>query len=101
MPPSPIHNESFTVPALECDFQNRWKPACVLPPAALKARLPDPPDLVGLDEPLEKLNPPTGLEPRGEVTVSYNAIDLLGHVNNTCYVEWITDCFPFEHHCTR
>ena len=192
MPPSPIHIESLTVPALECDFQNQWKPVSMLqamqraanlhaarlgagfetlaahhqtwvfsrfkirflsfptadqpvtirtfvkgvtqklffrrdfhilapdgslyaaattawllldtaswrllPPAALKAALPDPPDLVGLDEPLEKLAVPEAPAPHNVVTAGYNTIDLLGHVNNTRYVEWVTDCFPFEHY---
>lgn len=73
----------------------------LLPPAALKAQLPDPPDLVGLDETLEKLNPPADLEPGEVVRAGYNTIDLLGHVNNTRYVEWVTDCFPFEQYRTH
>jgi len=76
------------------DMQSRR----LLPPAALKNALPDPPDLVGLDEPLEKLAPPEGLIQSGVVSAGYNTIDLLGHVNNTRYVEWVTDCFPFEHY---
>ena len=158
MPPSPIYTETLTVPALECDFQNHWKPVSILqamqraanihaarlgagfetlaahhqtwvfsrfkirfssfptadqlvtirtfvkgvtqklffrrdfhilaagwrpatppppppgccwipaswrllPPAALKATLPDPPDLVGLDKSLEKLAVPEGPDP--------------------------------------
>ena len=39
------------------------------------------------------------LRERGWTAISaadYSAVDLMGHVNNTRYVEWICNCFPQE-----
>lgn len=72
-----------------------WK---MLPPSALQVYLFDPSDFLGLDEPLERIAVPETLPERLLVQAGYNAIDLLGHVNNTRYVEWATDCFPMEWH---
>ncbi len=65
-------------------------------PSSLNMELPSLPDRVGLAEPLEKLNL-TGLEEeRLRVRAGYSAVDMLGHVNNSRYVEWICDAVPFE-----
>jgi medium-chain acyl-[acyl-carrier-protein] hydrolase len=53
-------------------------------------------DQVGLDEPLEKINLVDGLPERMTVDAGYSAIDLLGHVTSTRYVEWISDCFSMD-----
>ncbi|MDR1887131.1 MAG: hypothetical protein LBQ70_04370 [Prevotellaceae bacterium] len=34
-------------------------------------------------------------------TVPYSAIDINGHVNNTSYIQWITDSFPFDYIMTH
>ena len=36
------------------------------------------------------------MQPRLEVTPGYSEVDLVGHVNNARYVEWIANCFPLE-----
>ena len=33
-----------------------------------------------------------------ERKVTYSDIDLNGHVNNTCYLDWFEDLFPMEYH---
>ena len=65
-------------------------------PHKINMDLPALSDRAGLDEPLEKL----GFSDQGgeclRVKAGYSAIDMLGHVNNSRYVEWICDCFPLE-----
>jgi len=68
----------------------------LLLPQSLDMSFPYIYDLVGLDEPLEKLNPPDGLPERMTVEAGYSTIDLLGHVTSTRYVEWISDCFSLD-----
>ncbi len=66
------------------------------PPKSLNLDLPEVGDRIGLDDPLERI----GLEQSGEerlrVRAGYSAVDILGHVNNSRYVEWICDAFPLE-----
>ncbi|NMB67528.1 MAG: hypothetical protein GYA20_02055 [Chloroflexi bacterium] len=68
----------------------------MLPPKSLDLDLPTA-DRVGLDEPLERI----GLaqedgEERLRVRAAYSAVDMLGHVNNSRYVEWICDALPAD-----
>lgn len=49
-----------------------------------------------LDEQLAKLNLSEAAEPLSLRRVGYSDIDLLGHANNTRYIEWICDSFPSE-----
>jgi acyl-ACP thioesterase len=76
------------------DTQN-WR---MLPPAALQTYLAGPDGFTGLNEPLERIPVPGELQLPESLSVQagYNAIDLLGHVNNTRYIEWATDCFPLD-----
>lgn len=63
-------------------------------PLSLNLQIPARSDRVGLDEPLEKLS---GGEDGAEVLrvqAGYSAVDILGHVNNSRYVEWVCDAFP-------
>ena len=73
----------------------------MVPTQVLNLDLPATPDRFGLDEPLEKL----GLTQKGEeklrVKAGYSAVDMLGHVNNSRYVEWICDCFDLETYRNR
>lgn len=68
----------------------------MVPTSNLKLDLPATPERSGLDEPLEKL----GLSQKGEemlrVKAGYSAVDMLGHVNNSRYVEWVCDCFDLD-----
>lgn len=70
----------------------------MVPPQAARLDLPGLPDRAGLDEPLEKI----GLKGSGTEVLrrraGYSAVDVLGHVNNSRYVESICDAFPLEHY---
>ena len=66
----------------------------MLLPQALPGKIPDNNGLSALDEPLEKINLPEGMVEKLQVQAGYSAVDLMGHVNNARYVEWICDCFP-------
>lgn len=67
-------------------------------PQALNLALPSLTDHIGLDEPLEKI----GLMGDGEEQLrrlaGYSAVDMLGHVNNSRYVEWMCDLFPLNYY---
>jgi acyl-ACP thioesterase len=68
----------------------------LIPPRMLNLNLPPVPDLFGLDEPLEKLTPiEKGFE-CSRIRAGYSAVDIVGHVNNSRYVEWICNAFPME-----
>jgi medium-chain acyl-[acyl-carrier-protein] hydrolase len=72
----------------------------VLPAQALTAAMPDNQGLFAIDEALEKI---TGAEPLVEcqcVEARYSTVDLIGHVNNARYIDWVSDCFSFEEHQT-
>jgi medium-chain acyl-[acyl-carrier-protein] hydrolase len=70
----------------------------MVPPQSTNLNLPCIPDRVGLDEPLDRLVVPEGGEERLKLKAGYSTIDMLGHVNNSRYVEWICDAFPMEMH---
>ncbi len=69
----------------------------MLLPDALSAGLPENPDMKALNEDLMKIPSSNGLEEKFTVKAAYSAVDLLGHVNNARYIDWIMDCFSFEH----
>jgi acyl-ACP thioesterase len=70
----------------------------MLPPQALTGDLPDNGGLSALDEVLDKI--PIANPPQEQLTMraGYSAIDLMGHVNNARYIDWISDCFSFDEH---
>ena len=70
----------------------------ILPPTALNGSLPENNGLRALDEPLEKISMAEAETEKLVVEAGYSAVDLMGHVNNARYVEWISDCFPIESH---
>lgn len=59
------------------------------------------PERSGLDEPLEKLALSQKGEEKFQVTAGYSAVDFLGHVNNSRYVEWVCDCFDLDTYRNR
>jgi medium-chain acyl-[acyl-carrier-protein] hydrolase len=63
--------------------------------------VPDNGGLSALDESLERISLPAGLEERSEVDASYSAVDMLGHATAARYVEWVTDCFSQAEHAGR
>lgn len=65
-------------------------------PGALKDEFPDNNGRFALNEPLEKIASPDRLEERLIATAAYSTVDMMGHVNNAHYIDWVTDCFPFE-----
>ena len=73
----------------------------MLLPSALKGDLPIPPGLTGIDDPIEKIFLPEKMDELWNVFASYSTLDVMGHVNNTRYVEWATDCFSSEHYQTH
>lgn len=71
----------------------------LIPPAALEGiNMPLSPDQSALDEALEKINLPEGGEIRLQQKAAYSAIDIVGHVNNTRYVEALCDSIDFSVH---
>ncbi|MDR2287241.1 MAG: hypothetical protein LBE04_07185 [Prevotellaceae bacterium] len=66
--------------------------------ALMKDKFPAPYDRKALDIRLEKLPQHSTLTSDSTVnTVPYSAIDINGHVNNTLYIQWIIDSFPFDY----
>ena len=62
-------------------------------PGTLDVSVPDNNGLSAIDEALEKI---PAVEPLNEcfrLQPGYSAVDVMGHVNNARYVEWISDCF--------
>jgi acyl-ACP thioesterase len=77
-----------------------WTRRRMLPPSALPGALLEHhedaiPDL------LEKIVVPEGLPVLASFQVGYSAVDPVGHANSARYVEWLTDCFPFESYSQR
>jgi acyl-ACP thioesterase len=64
---------------------------------ALQGQLPLHDECI-LDEQLDKILPKDGLPERVRRSAGYSAIDMMGHVNNARYIEWICDCFTIEHY---
>ncbi|MCL4559447.1 MAG: thioesterase [Chloroflexi bacterium] len=73
----------------------------MLPPQALNAPLPDNDGRSALDEPLDKISPSGVLEERFVTQAGYSSVDLMGHVNNARYIDWIADCFPIQVHAAQ
>jgi medium-chain acyl-[acyl-carrier-protein] hydrolase len=66
------------------------------PPKSVNLNLPEVKDHVGLDDPLDRIDSVQNGEERLKVRACYSAVDIVGHANNTRYVEWICDAFPIE-----
>ena len=73
----------------------------LLPPQSVNMTFPYMNGMVALDEPLEKIGVPDDLPERMTVDANYSAIDVLGHVTSTRYVEWICDCFSLDEYRSR
>lgn len=74
----------------------------LVPPASLPGlTLPANPETFALDEPLEKLKIDDGGEVKVGQKASYSAIDLVGHVNNTRYIDLICDSVDFAYYQTQ
>lgn len=70
----------------------------MLPPHAVGINLSSLPDKTGLPEPLERLGYNLESPDILRRAAGYASVDLLNHVNNSRYVDWICDAFSMEHH---
>lgn len=70
----------------------------MLLPTSLPGSLPPNEGLSTLNETLEKIALPGEMSPVLTRTAGYSDLDLMNHVNNARYVEWICDCFPADHY---
>jgi len=68
----------------------------MVPPLSTGLDLPCIPDKTALEGTLDRLSVGEGGDERLKLTANYSSIDMLGHVNNSRYVEWICDSFPME-----
>jgi acyl-ACP thioesterase len=66
------------------------------PPSSVILNLPELRLPIGQDEPLERLDQARDGEERLRMHAGYSAVDLVGHVNNSRYVEWVCDAFPLD-----
>jgi medium-chain acyl-[acyl-carrier-protein] hydrolase len=66
------------------------------PPDKLVQMFPPLHEEGALNESLEKIPPAVNPGERLRVQAGYSVVDLLGHVNNAYYVNWISDCFSLE-----
>ena len=71
------------------------------PNVTLPAELPDQSDRLALDKTLDKIAIPERMLEKHIVEARYSDTDLMQHVNNTRYVEWVSDCFSIEEHRSR
>lgn len=65
-------------------------------PNRLKEKLPDNNGRFALNESLEKISVPDQMGERLVAGAAYSTVDMMGHVNNAQYIDWVTDSFPFE-----
>jgi medium-chain acyl-[acyl-carrier-protein] hydrolase len=72
----------------------------LLRPQALDGHVPDNDGLTALAGPLGKIAVPEDLPERITVQAGYSSVDMLGHVNNARYVEWVCDSVPLDLHRT-
>jgi acyl-ACP thioesterase len=70
----------------------------VLPPSALDVIAPENAGRHALDEDLEKIIPAENLTECFTLRAGYSATDIMRHVNNARYIEWVADCFSMEEH---
>jgi len=73
----------------------------VLPWRVLKGELPDNQGLSAIDQFPERLNVPDEISECFSIQTRYSDVDLMGHVNNARYIEWITDCFSVQQYQTH
>jgi medium-chain acyl-[acyl-carrier-protein] hydrolase len=73
----------------------------ILPWRVLKGELPDNQGLSAIEQFPERLDLPENIQESFSVQARYSDVDLMGHVNNARYIEWITDSFPMQQFQTR
>lgn len=73
----------------------------IVPPGTLDISVPDNHGHSAIPEPLEKIAASDGLTECFTVQARYSAVDIMGHVNNARYIEWISDCFSLDEHAAH
>ncbi len=73
----------------------------LVPPAKTCLDIPKIEDKNGLDEMLDKIVCPNTSEKRFDITAGYSCLDFVGHVNNSFYIDWVSDAFDFEHYSKK
>jgi len=68
----------------------------ILSPSLLIHDLPLNEDLHAIQEIPQKIAPPDEMQEKYTLTAGYSDLDILGHVNNARYIEWIADAFPMQ-----
>lgn len=68
----------------------------MIPTSRLDLDLPHLPERQAVEESLEKISLAEELEERLQARAGYSALDVLGHVNNGRYVEWVCDTLGTE-----
>lgn len=70
-------------------------------PNALDVQVPDNGGMSAIDEPLERIMPVEKLRECNTVHTGYSMVDIMGHVNNARYIDWVSDCFSIEEYQSR
>ena len=65
----------------------------LLPNNSLTHALPENKDLEALTDVPQKLYYPNDMSEKYKLTARYSDVDVMGHVNNTRYADWVSDCF--------
>lgn len=73
----------------------------MVPTAAAHLDLPSIPEKHGLEGPLERIGLRGAGVNRLNVKAGYSVVDMQGHVNNSRYIQWVCDCFPWEMYRTK
>jgi acyl-ACP thioesterase len=73
----------------------------MLMPQSLGGELPLNQGLSALDEYPEKLPSPSASDFESTFFAGYSSVDLMGHVNNARYIEWICDTIPMDWYSTH
>ncbi len=73
----------------------------ILMPNVLDVTVPDNDGRFALDEALDKIPVVEALSECFTVRAGYSMVDLMGHVNNARYIDWISDCFPLADYQAR
>jgi len=68
----------------------------ILSPRELPGHMPEHAAQVTALEPLDKLAVPYNLPEAYRLRAAYSDLDVLGHVNNANYADWVCNCFPPE-----
>lgn len=69
----------------------------LVPPGVRSLNLPALPEKHGLDDSLDKIPLNGDAREALQIQAGYSSTDVLGHVNNSRYAEWICDSLPMEY----